>query len=706
MLNNIEYKAYIMDTIAFARTIIVKCEDVALLDNRLIKKYYDIDAGTDKTQWRYYLNLNGQYHSTDDIMTITSLDNGDTIEFNKSNLEIHLATKRAYRLGSYHYTRLVARYPHQSNLISGIINPISPSESVPAKNYQILRYNTDYVLWNEHQLIPALQEFIYGPIKDSFKTEYVYTDNLMLTLLVGHLHKSLIEAILSIRNEADGTRFAHSFYIWSRLNSLGLSSIYKDVLDNKQTMWLYRNLSWVLRKLGRKGTFDNLMDILLSYKKIPMVKYDVLQTTDDMLTTFEPTTQFLSTPINLTKEFGTSTKLFSVNQIAIKQKTLAEDNELLLSQSVEDTDYAVKYGLYSEMPTKVLESTMIDTTMRNPDNVMKVLHNEWVYLTFNNLYNINHDVTDIRTGQKIKLTTTEAFILWNYLIRKTVFGKTPGTIGEYEYRFVRKITPPTVSELRQLGHKDILTEQICKDILNVKIDFPRIITPDGFFSKSKEVFDGMWEHKKLYSTPPNLFISAQRKNAVDACYDVGLAKLTDIETYEEWLDQMGLDFSSYSDEELLDLGWSIWIKVTGWENVNYMTIGDQQKSMINLMQSLTSYTVQYVGSTDTEEGNYNLPYMMLMDGDHWFADGKTSLINDKGDLNVPNLMTVRSDHHLNANQLTGSVNTPTQGTVESTLTATGNIYIPMSLTKIEMPPDISVNIMNNGMTLRQVIPSE
>lgn len=111
MLNNVEFKAYILNTIAFARTIVIKCESLATMDNRLMEQHYGIPIPADKAQWRYYLNLNGQYHETDEMMYVQSLDNGDNIEFTKANLDLHLATKRAYREGSYHYSRLVEKYP-------------------------------------------------------------------------------------------------------------------------------------------------------------------------------------------------------------------------------------------------------------------------------------------------------------------------------------------------------------------------------------------------------------------------------------------------------------------------------------------------------------------------------------------------------------------------------------------------------------------
>jgi len=56
MLKNIEFNAYILNTIAFARTIVIKCEDLAYLDNKQLQQYYGKSAGTDKSKWKYYLN--------------------------------------------------------------------------------------------------------------------------------------------------------------------------------------------------------------------------------------------------------------------------------------------------------------------------------------------------------------------------------------------------------------------------------------------------------------------------------------------------------------------------------------------------------------------------------------------------------------------------------------------------------------------------
>lgn len=703
MLNNIEFKAYIKNTISFARTIIIKCEDIAILDNRLMEKHYGIRPSVDKAQWRYYLNLNGQYHSTDEMMYIQSLDNGDTIEFTKVELDIHPATKRAYRLGGYYYTRLVEKYPHQSNLINGIINPIPQSESVPAKDYQILRYNEDYVLWNEYQLMPALQAQIDAMVLGSFKTEYLLTDNLMLPGLIVVLHGFLISNILMLRKEVAGTRYAHEFYIWSKLQSLGLSPVYKKIVDRKQTMWLFRNLDYVLRKLGRRKTFDEVLDIILTHRRIPLNRYETIMTTEDMMTSFEPKPMMMSRPINLIDEFGLDTRLWTVPEVVLKEVPLALDNADNQEEGKTDTAYAIQFGQFSDAPSKVLESTITDTTDRNPDRLMRVLHNEWIYLTAEGLYNINVDVTDVRTGKHFRVTTKESIMLWHYLIDRARGIKNPGNIPDYNYWHVRKVISPTWEELRLLGDKEILTEKVCKDIVNVKVDFPTLITPDGFFNKCVEVSNAMWQHKKLYSRILNLFSATRRKNAVEACYADGLAHFGTYQTYEQLLTKLDLDFYDYSEDECLDLAWSIWSKVTGWEFNDIQSIGEQQRQLINLMKDLTSYTVQYIGSTETLSGQFNLPYDMLLDGDYWLPDGETAVVHDNSLVFIPTHGHGIPEASLIAKELTGEIPGDNWGIIDATSIGCARIDLPMCLFVIEQPPQVSVNLICSAMTMREAI---
>ena len=75
--NNILANTYIKDTINLTKSINIKNDNEAKLYNDYIKLAYPthlIDL-SDKTTWRYYKHLMGEYHALDNPITITSLDN-------------------------------------------------------------------------------------------------------------------------------------------------------------------------------------------------------------------------------------------------------------------------------------------------------------------------------------------------------------------------------------------------------------------------------------------------------------------------------------------------------------------------------------------------------------------------------------------------------------------------------------------------------
>lgn len=702
MLDNVDFKAYVNRTIAFARTIVIKCEELAILDNTQMKNHYGLIAGTDKSKWRYYLNLNGDYHSTDTMMQIQSLDNGDEIDFTKNNLDLHPATKRAYRQGSYYYTRLVDKYPGQRDLINGIINPIPTSESIPAKNYEILRYNQDYVLWNEYQLIPALQSHIYNLVNTSFGTKYVKTDNLMLTTLIGTLYGSLVSAILQIREDGKGTRYAHDFHIWSRLSSLGLSTVYKSVLDRKQTMWLYRNLEYVLKVQGRRKTFDELVEIILTHRQVPLARYESVQTTEEQLTTLRPAPKLMSRPVNLQDDYGSSLRLWTVPEVITKEIPLALDNLRNKDLDEDLTARGIENGLVSRAPSKVLESVMMDTTDRNPESLMRLLANHWPYMAANDYYNISHDYVDLRTGSHFRLDTKESYILWCYLIDRYNHNERE-EIPWYNYFGVRKINPPTYLELMELGNREILTEARCKEILAVNVNYERLISPDGYFNKVKDIFDKRWDHTKMGSRIFNMLYHAQINNAINSVYETGVVSLTTMKTYGEFLEFHDLSFVSYSQDELLDLAWSIWKRVTGWENINFISVSDQQRMLINLMKDLTSYTVQYIGSTDDAGGNYNLGYQPLLENDSQTAGGGTELVGDMDNLIIPVIKYGVPEARLEVETRPLSVVGTGIDSFYAESIGRGDVILGLNLYQIDTDPEPSAYTIQQALTLIPVV---
>lgn len=612
MIENIELLAYVRDTISFCRTLVIKYEDLAKLDNALIKRHYKVDPGTDKSKWRYYMNLNGEYHFSDTPMEVKSLDDNTMIAFTKENLELHPATKSAYRLGSYYYTRLVDMYSHQRDLINGIINPIPKEEAIAARDFKILRYTSEYVLWNEIQLIPALQKWIDDLTYQTFSTEYKYTDNLMYGALLTHLLETSVKLVLTVRHEARFTRYAHSFYIWSKLQSEGISPTYKTLLNEKQTMWLFRNVEYVLRNLGQEKTFNELMDVLLTEREIPLSKYDMAYDTEKMPKELVPEAKYITARLNMTERLGLGVSLRAINMTMLKEIPDAIDNDPYYDKMVVSTVDDTQYGIASNYPLKILESEMTDTTNRQPETFYHVLNSELIYLAGKDLYDIQIDFTEQLTGNHYTMNIGEAIVVWHYLFFKTL-GMEQTNIPEFRYTKALKVTPPSVKELMSLSGGRLLEEDWCAALYHTHIPQYRIISPTAFYENAKAIFDLKWAHKKMVARHPAIGYYSRRDNAVSTMYETGVAKLTDYKTFDELLEHFGLGFATYTNDDCYVMMWEIWQKMTGWNLFDHQTIAQIQSGMIGLMRFMSSYSLQYIKQTDIQTGFYQGGLDMMTD---------------------------------------------------------------------------------------------
>ena len=92
-------KLFLVNTIALIRSIRLKSNITAEAFNDLDKlRGYPVDELRPET-WRYYLNIQGEYHPANEVMMITSHDTYETIELTKESLLTHLLTNRNYYVG-------------------------------------------------------------------------------------------------------------------------------------------------------------------------------------------------------------------------------------------------------------------------------------------------------------------------------------------------------------------------------------------------------------------------------------------------------------------------------------------------------------------------------------------------------------------------------------------------------------------------------
>ena len=130
MLTNY-YQLYIDSVFALAETVVIKSSYSAESINKFIAIKHGRETVSEYPHtWKYYLNISGNYHFSDEKMYITSLDTLEQIEFTKENLDLHRATYRGYLYGTRLYTELVTQYPLQESLILGILYPADIDKAI------------------------------------------------------------------------------------------------------------------------------------------------------------------------------------------------------------------------------------------------------------------------------------------------------------------------------------------------------------------------------------------------------------------------------------------------------------------------------------------------------------------------------------------------------------------------------------------------
>lgn len=688
-MNSVDLDKYHTDTFSLVRTMVIKIEALAERDN-LVLTQAGYSVASDKTTWRYYMNLNGDYHETDQVMWINSIDTGERIVFNKDNLKLHLATNREYSRGGYWFNRLAEDYPGQTALINGILSPIPYSETIAAKDYKILRYNKNLVLWNEEQLIPKLQQFVLSDVKQSFESDYVITDDLFLPWMLEKLYAMLIGAVHSIRLEDCYTRHTHEFFIWSHIDSYGDFSQYKASLTRAQTMWLFRNIAWVRNNPGQQYTFDKLMKNLLTPARIPLARFDMVNSTEHQLEDLTPTPLYRRMQMNLVETYGRTATFIDTLTMINKQQIMAKDNYDQTDFYLDDALVKGKYSLHSELPTKALESSMMDYTNKHIDTLMKTVYNEWIYLAGNKVYNGKVITVDPKSGKQYRLPVGDAFYIWKYLVEYAK-GNDPLEIEPAYYQNVMKLKPPTIEEIIEIGGPDFIRPYVAADIQKLWIPTTSFVAPDYLIQYSTEVYRAMWNHKKLYSQFYDLNKRARVKNSCKLMYTSGIVNLTNYEDYDSLLKNYELDFTDYTAAEARNFSWDIFKRVTGWDTNQTPSTRVKQSDLIDIMSELSSYTIHIVKNINDGTDGVELVNETFVGDSRWVGVGNGSY----GDFT--NVMITQHSNMDTIHAL--EVNTPIISNPDPVLVASSEMTIKIITHDIFKSVNLSNDLRQNALKL-------
>jgi len=594
------YNIYLTNTIELARSMIIKLDWVAHAMNRRVTDYGGTIPDV-KTEWRYYNHLAGKYHELDTNMMIQSLDDSSLIVFNKENLEVHKKTRSIYLYSKAYVDALKARYPEQTNLILGILNPIDMQTAINAPDGTVLWYDTEKVETQEYRLIAEVENWITGYLYRYIMESLVESDDLYTTDIIGKLYAFLPVRIMDIRDKYIRTSQTHSFHIIAYLASKQRLDEFTPYLTLSQMMFLYRNILYIERHTGMEGTFEFLTEHLLTERNLPLYQYTLRQKDMDIENdVLSPVATFDKTKLNL--DTGLSSRdldLYDVDSVLYKSLSLAKDNTDHYEEYVEEAEELTSLSSISKLPTKVLEVSAIDPEDISPVKFAETIIYEWMHLATEELYTATLDVINPLNGDTLQMSPKETFLLFMYAHTAGFHGVEMTTIPTFIAKGVVRNRWVDDSE-----YLDILMHDRFKgwkDELNFYSDtsetvFNTLVTAESFIERCLIINDTKSIRHQFTFQPHRFTTRSGRRSMYNYTYpDIFCDMTTDrFQTYDDFFNYIALDRDMMSIDSWIDLAMTILDTSTLMGTLGKISLSDIQSAMVKILKRLSSYTIQFI----------------------------------------------------------------------------------------------------------------
>lgn len=595
---NSSLDAYVKSTYMLVRSLSIKSVISAQRVNEAVIAEHGEDS-VDKQNpfsWKYYMNISGQYHFTDQMMRVISLDTQEEIDFTVENLRKHTATAEAYKYGTRYYFLLLRQYPKQQQLILSVVNPCDLQKAVESPDGTILAYYKEYVESQENSLIHDLEKYIMAYLSRYTTQGYNNVWKNYPVLNMSNLIGSLPSQVMNLRLQACKTEKTHSFHIEQYLASHGRLDRFIPWMTYKQKLYLYHNIDHIVKFAGHTATFNELIQWILSDRQIPLSSYTVrqLQIHDSQL---YPELRAHRTELGTLANTAES-EYVDMESYFEKEAKTQRGNAEYLSRNKESILHSLATDNTSVIQTKDLESAMIDYTDAVPDTVPETLIRTWAYMSAKGMYNVlvNFDHPD--TGEKVSLFAKDALIYYSYLMM-TAMGYEPTYVPSFMNSKFRLHPRPPV----ELLYKDLLPNMFpdLKEIAD------RLISAQPILRECRSV-SAFWDlaYQIYQENQVHWFLKANTsdplKRGIIAKMCMKLFGIEDLQLVEgdvlmgEWLKSQSLDRFKGDPLDAIYLANIIFEAATGYSTDNTKSLRYIQRAMVEMFTQLSSYTIQVTHS--------------------------------------------------------------------------------------------------------------
>lgn len=640
-MSRTQYEIYKEKVFALAKTMIVKHEEIAIAVNHELSfaGYYDA-LDNNPYNWRYYLNLSGEYHQYDHdrlfeltgnsfIQIQVATDNGYVqVPFTKTLLLQDISLANEYQIGSNAYKNLVRNYPDFETLIIGILNPIDIDVAIKAKNAEILyidnkfkqfdgdrgyfktapnRNPNNLIEYQEHNLIDELQRHLYIYNRNWVNAEYIYGNDLYVVTTLATWYATIPNTIMNIRLGNCKTPYAHTFHIKQYLNSFGQLGKYVDFIPIGTALWLYRNAMYLEANRGKQLTFNGILDNAFTPNQVPMnaysARHEISQMDSDNLL---PIPVLYKEPINFEIP-GISDDDRTVKDILQDEIPLARENYRDIDDKVNHIESKIKWGGDDRINTKVLETEMMEMGEPFPFTLSQILFSMWGYTAVKGYYTGTIYVTHPITNDKIGLTPLNAYILAAYCLNYGVAGKKLKNIPTSQFFHIPRTTvprdkptdtrfalKPSVDDAMGWVNNDKTRRLKVVELFGSYQPNFTATSPTELFNNANDVYHERIRKYYTYCNTEDITERGDLELVAKRLYWSGFSEPLGTGSYEAWFRKVGIDTEHLTPEDYLALGLNTVAMATGSADSLVERKKWLQKSLVAILKHFISYTVHII----------------------------------------------------------------------------------------------------------------
>jgi len=586
------------------KTIVINLEESARFMNYQVEVIHhkSVDYSNKKT-WRYYMNMAGLKHETNDDLIMTSLDTKEEFIITKDSLNEHPQSRFALLQNGDVFDYVNRDNNMQELYLRGVLNPLDLDYITSVDNYTVLYMDKTAYSYREDTLIPEIEKGIRAFMFRWYDSVYEFEDRYLPTIL-GQLYVTIAYIILNTRTMTLNTEKASTEDIKEYFRSNLAINDLVEYIDDKVMLWLYANIKEVMINTSKEKTLTEVIDNVLIPSGLNV--YDINYTTPEVELSLNPNDLF-------NEPWRKKLKLELVprdkNASLLDLEQLTQENYLLMETNFTNLEgeTAIQEQLLTNNETltsngKALTKSLVVTNMSNTKDigldVIKIIMENWMHDSLRG-FNTSYNEVDLGIDGHININAFDSVILIIYLMLKE--QGLPTKIAGIDVDTV--VLTDNMEAVRQFKNsRDIGVPDIIKKLIPIKaFNYSRNVEYIDYLKTVKFFHSKLNAIKASVSETINgLNIDLVKKhifsyNGLNFISFTDDGSLFDLELY---LNEKNLPFDSKTPYKIMEVLFETFTGV-GLDKDKHGR--DRLNTFINFLKKVISYNVQILSDSNVLE---------------------------------------------------------------------------------------------------------